>query len=31
MLEVVVLFIAGIGVYTLVKLKAKKGERDIEN
>lgn len=31
MLEVVVLFIAGVGVYTLVKLKAKKGERDIEN
>ena len=30
MLEVVVLFIAGIGVYTLIKLKARKGERDIE-
>ena len=31
MLEVVVLFIAGIGVYTLIKLKARKGERDVEN
>ncbi len=31
MLEVVVLFIAGIGVYTLVKLKAKKEERDVED
>ena len=30
MLEVVVLFIAGIGVYTLIKLKARKGERDVE-
>ncbi|OES45346.1 Na+/H+ antiporter subunit A [Domibacillus iocasae] len=30
MLEVVVLFIAGIGVYTLIKLKAPKGEDDIE-
>ena len=31
MLEVVVLFIAGIGVYTLIKLKAKKEERDVED
>lgn len=31
MLEVVVLFIAGIGVFTLIKLKAKKGEKDIGN
>ncbi|MET3576072.1 Na+/H+ antiporter subunit A [Bhargavaea ullalensis] len=30
MLEVVVLFIAGIGVYTLIVLKAKKGGGDIE-
>lgn len=29
MLEVVVLFIAGIGVYTLIKLKAKKGGQDV--
>ncbi|MHA6259866.1 Na+/H+ antiporter subunit A [Sporosarcina sp. CAU 1771] len=29
MLEVVVLFIAGIGVYTLIKLKAGKGENDV--
>ena len=31
MLEVVVLFIAGLGVYTLIKLKAKKGDTDVEN
>ncbi len=31
MLEVVVLFIAGLGVYTLIKLKGKKGDTDIEN
>lgn len=31
MLEVVVLFIAGIGVYTLIKLKAGKGEKDVED
>lgn len=31
MLEVVVLFIAGLGVYTLIKLKAKKGDADVEN
>ena len=31
MLEVVVLFIAGIGVYSLIKLKARKEERDIED
>ncbi|KYG89275.1 cation:proton antiporter [[Bacillus] sp. KCTC 13219] len=31
MLEVVVLFIAGLGIYSLIKLKAKKGETDIEN
>lgn len=31
MLEVVVLFIAGLGIYTLIKLKAKKGETDVEN
>ncbi|MDS9472138.1 Na+/H+ antiporter subunit A [Sporosarcina pasteurii] len=31
MLEVVVLFIAGIGVYTLIKLKARKGGRDVED
>lgn len=30
MLEVVVLFIAGLGVYTLIKLKARKGDRDVE-
>jgi len=30
MLEVVVLFIAGIGVYTLIALKPKKGEDDVE-
>lgn len=30
MLEVVVLFIAGIGVFTLIKLKAGKGGRDVE-
>lgn len=29
MLEVVVLFIAGIGVYTLIKLKSRKGGKDI--
>ena len=31
MLEVVVLFIAGLGVYTMIKLKAKKGDENIEN
>ena len=31
MLEVVVLFIAGIGVFTLIKLKAGKGDKDVEN
>lgn len=31
MLEVVVLFIAGIGIYALIKLKAKKGDVDVEN
>ncbi|WHT49084.1 Na+/H+ antiporter subunit A [Sporosarcina thermotolerans] len=31
MLEVVVLFIAGIGVFTLIKLKSKKEEQDIED
>ncbi|MER1999873.1 MAG: Na+/H+ antiporter subunit A [Lysinibacillus sp.] len=31
MLEVVVLFIAGLGVYALIKLKARKGGEDIEN
>lgn len=31
MLEVVVLFIAGLGVYTLIKLKAKKGDADVES
>ncbi len=31
MLEVVVLFIAGLGVYSLIKLKAKKGDADVEN
>lgn len=31
MLEVVVLFIAGIGVYTLIKLRARKGGRDVED
>ncbi|GAF16101.1 LOW QUALITY PROTEIN: Na(+) H(+) antiporter subunit A [Bacillus sp. JCM 19046] len=31
MLEVVVLLIAGIGVYVLIKLKANKGGRDVEN
>lgn len=31
MLEVVVLFIAGLGVYALIKLKAGKGERDVED
>ncbi len=31
MLEVVVLFIAGLGVYTLIKFKAKKGDTDIED
>ncbi|MFD1927648.1 Na+/H+ antiporter subunit A [Sporosarcina siberiensis] len=31
MLEVVVLFIAGIGVFTLIKLKAKKEDNDVEN
>ena len=30
MLEVVVLFIAGIGVYSLIKLKARKERRDVE-
>ncbi|WP_274308770.1 Na+/H+ antiporter subunit A [Solibacillus daqui] len=31
MLEVVVLFIAGLGVYTLIKLKAKKEGKDVED
>ncbi|WP_211316667.1 Na+/H+ antiporter subunit A [Oceanobacillus arenosus] len=31
MLEVVVLLIAGIGVFTLIKLKARKGEEELEN
>ncbi|WP_431028692.1 Na+/H+ antiporter subunit A [Lysinibacillus sp. LZ02] len=31
MLEVVVLFIAGLGIYTIIKLKAKKGDTDVEN
>lgn len=31
MLEVVVLFIAGLGVFTLIKLKARKGEQDVED
>ena len=31
MLEVVVLFIAGLGVYVLIKLKPKKGDADIES
>jgi multicomponent Na+:H+ antiporter subunit A len=31
MLEVVVLFIAGIGVFTLIKLKAGKGGKDVED
>ncbi|HEX5564269.1 MAG TPA: hydrogen gas-evolving membrane-bound hydrogenase subunit E, partial [Sporosarcina sp.] len=31
MLEVVVLFIAGIGVFTLIKLKVRKEEKDIED
>ncbi|WP_342599346.1 Na+/H+ antiporter subunit A [Psychrobacillus sp. FSL H8-0483] len=31
MLEVVVLFIAGLGVYTMIKLRAKKEDADIEN
>ena len=31
MLEVVVLFIAGLGVYALIKLKAKKEDADVEN
>lgn len=31
MLEVVVLFIAGLGVYTLIKLRVKKEDEDIEN
>lgn len=31
MLEVVVLFIAGLGVYTMIKLRAKKEDEDIEN
>lgn len=31
MLEVVVLFIAGLGVYTLVKLRPRKEERDLED
>lgn len=31
MLEVVVLFIAGLGVFALTKLKAKKGDVDVEN
>lgn len=31
MLEVVVLFIAGLGVYTMIKLRAKKGDENIEN
>ncbi|MFK4997243.1 hydrogen gas-evolving membrane-bound hydrogenase subunit E [Bacillus sp. N9] len=31
MLEIVVLFIAGLGVFTLIKLKAGKEEQNIEN
>lgn len=31
MLEVVVLFIAGLGIYAVIKLKPKKGEKDLEN
>lgn len=31
MLEVVVLFIAGLGVYTLIKLRGRKEAADIEN
>ena len=31
MLEIVVLFIAGLGVYTLIKLRARKEGQDIEN
>ncbi|MCJ8007360.1 Na+/H+ antiporter subunit A [Lederbergia wuyishanensis] len=31
MLEVIVLFIGGIGVFTLIKLRARKGEDNIEN
>ncbi len=31
MLEVVVLFIAGLGVYVLIKLKPKKGDADVES
>ncbi len=31
MLEVVVLFIAGLGVYALIKLKARKGDTDVES
>ena len=31
MLEVVVLFIAGLGVYTLIKLKARKEKVNVEN
>ena len=31
MLEIVVLFIVGIGVYSLIKLRAGKEEQDIEN
>ncbi len=30
MLEVVVLFIAGLGIYALIKLKARKGDTDVE-
>ena len=31
MLEVVVLFIAGLGIYTMIKLRAKKEDTDSEN
>lgn len=31
MLEVVVLFIAGLGVFAIIKLKVKKGDADVEN
>ncbi|RDW17380.1 Na+/H+ antiporter subunit A [Oceanobacillus chungangensis] len=31
MLEVIVLLIAGIGIFTLIKLKARKGEEELEN
>ena len=31
MLEVVVLFIAGLGVYTMIKLRAKKGDENNED